>query len=163
VLTEGALGELRALEGLKARYCRTLDTKDWKAFRAVFADDFVSDTTASGGPLIEGADEFVSFVSRTLARCVTVHHVQQPELELTSSVTAHGIWAMQDVVRLFPGLTMHGFGHYVETYEKVDGQWRIKSSKLTRLREHIQTPLLTLFISDRIRRSLQRAARHRTG
>jgi hypothetical protein len=28
---------------------------------------------------------------------------------------------------------MHGFGHYHETYEKADGQWRITSSTLTRL------------------------------
>jgi hypothetical protein len=28
---------------------------------------------------------------------------------------------------------MRGYGHYHETYEKVDGHWRIKSSTLTRL------------------------------
>jgi hypothetical protein len=156
------LRELRALEALKARYCRTLDTKDWAGFRAVFAAGFVGDTSGSGGPVIRGADEFVAFVRRALDRCVTVHHVQQPELELDSPASAHGVWAMQDVVRLVPGLTMQGFGHYTETYEKVDGQWRIASSTLTRLREDVRTPFATVFVSDRVRRGLQRAARRRT-
>jgi hypothetical protein len=147
---------IRALERLKARYCRTLDTKDWDGFRDLFTDDFVSDTTASGGPLIHGADAFVSYLRKTLDRCVTVHQVQQPELDLTSATTAHGVWAMQDVVRLRRGLTLHGYGHYTETYEKTDGQWRITSSTLTRLHMQIATPILTFYVSDRIRRALQR-------
>lgn len=148
---------IRAIEELKAAYCRTLDTKQWEDFRALFTDDFVSDTSESGGLVIEGADAFVSFVRRTLGRAVTVHQVQQPEIEVASSETASGIWAMQDVVRFIPGVTLHGFGHYHETYVKREGQWRIASSKLTRLREEIRTPLFTLFVSNRLRRLLQRA------
>jgi hypothetical protein len=29
---------------------------------------------------------------------------------------------------------MHGYGHYEETYERLAEGWRIKSTKLTRLR-----------------------------
>ena len=29
---------------------------------------------------------------------------------------------------------MHGYGHYHETYEKLDGRWLIKTIALTRLR-----------------------------
>jgi len=153
--------DLRELERLKARYCRLLDAKDWAQFRELFTPDFVSDTTASGGVVVEGADAFVAFVRRALAKAVTVHQVQQPEIEVTSAATATGIWAMQDVVRFMPGVTMHGFGHYHETYEKVDGRWLIKTSKLTRLREEIRTPLFTMFVSDRFRRYLQRSAGRR--
>jgi hypothetical protein len=153
--------DVRALEQLKARYCRTLDTKDWSGFRAVFTDDFRSDTSESGGMVIEGAAAFVDFVSRTLAKAVTVHQVQQPELELTSPTTATGVWAMPDVVRFAPGVTLHGFGHYYETYEQADGLWRIKSSKLTRLREEIRTPVFSVFVTDRLRRRMQRAATRR--
>lgn len=155
--------DVRALEQLKARYCRTLDTKDWSAFREVFADDFVSDTSQAGGTVIEGADRFVAFVHATLAKAVTVHQVQQPELEVLSATSAEGVWAMQDVVRFAPGLTLHGFGHYHETYSKVDGSWRIASSKLTRLREEIRTPLFAVFVSDRLRRRLRRLAADRVG
>jgi hypothetical protein len=155
------MAEVVEIEGLKARYCRSLDTKDWSSFRDLFTDDFVSDTTASGGPRIVGADAFVEFVSSTLATAVTVHQVQQPEIELTSPSTARGVWAMQDLVRFAPGLTMHGFGHYHETYERADGCWRIASSELTRLREEIRTPFFSVFVSDRIRALLQRAAQRR--
>jgi hypothetical protein len=34
---------------------------------------------------------------------------------------------------------MHGYGHYHETYEKVDGRWLIASTTLTRLRTDVQT------------------------
>jgi hypothetical protein len=147
----------RALERLKARYCRTLDLKDWASFRDCFTDDFVGDTSAAGGSVIEGADDFVDFVRRMLGKAVTVHQVQQPELDLTSATSATGIWAMQDIVRFWPGITLHGFGHYLETYEKAGGEWRIKSSRLTRLREEIRTPVLTIFMSDRLRRLAQRS------
>jgi hypothetical protein len=56
---------------------------------------------------------------------------------------------------------MHGYGHYHETYEKVDGRWRIKSSKLTRLREDIVTPLFSVHVSDRLRSLLAMAVRSR--
>jgi hypothetical protein len=121
----------------------------------------VSDTSESGGVVIEGADAFVAFVRDALSRAVTVHQVQQPELELTSATTARGVWAMQDVVRFAPGITMHGFGHYLETYVKTGDAWRLKSSKLTRLREEIRTPFVTLFVSERLRRRLQRLAARR--
>lgn len=148
------LADLRAIEALKSRYCRALDTKDWTGFRALFTDDFVSDTRESGGIVTHGADEFVAFVRTALGGCVTVHHVQQPEIELSSAVAAHGIWAMQDVVRVLPGLTLHGFGHYLETYEKTGGEWRIKTSRLTRLREEIRTPVCTFFVSGLLKRGL---------
>jgi hypothetical protein len=154
----GHRDDLDALERLKARYCRTLDLKDWPAFRDVFTDDFVSDTSEAGGRVIKGADDFVGYVRTMLARAVTVHQVQQPEIDITSATAAAGTWAMLDVVRFRPGVSMHGFGHYVETYEKVDGVWRIKTSKLTRLREEIRTPFITLYVSDRLRRGMQRMA-----
>jgi hypothetical protein len=131
------LWEIESIKQLKARYCRYLDTKDWAAWRTIFADDFVSDTAESGGRVIVGADEFVTYIRKTLGKPSqpTVHQVHAPEIELVSETTARGVWALQDVVRLAPGVNLNGYGHYHETYEKIDGQWRIKSSKLTRLRE----------------------------
>ena len=140
--------ELKQLEYLKARYCRFLDCKDWGAWRSLFADDFYSDTTASGGPKIHGADEFVSFVKKTLKPQYrkTVHQVHTPELTFTSETHATGIWALEDFVRFLPGLSLRGYGHYHETYEKVEGQWLIKTSRLTRLRGDIHTPVFSFSI-----------------
>ena len=41
---------------------------------------------------------------------------------------------MEDMLRWPDGTELHGYGHYHEVYEKVDGAWRIRSSTLTRLR-----------------------------
>ena len=158
------LAEIEALKQLKARYCRLLDTKDWTGWREIFADDFVSDTAGAGGMVITGADAFVAFVRKTLGRSSrpTAHQVHTPEITLTSATTATGIWALQDVVRFAPGVTMVGYGHYHETYVKTDGQWRITTSTLTRLREDVVTPLFSVYISDRIRDAAVRAGRRLT-
>lgn len=153
------LVEIEAIKGLKARYCRYLDTKDWAAWRGIFADDFLSDTSEAGGKVIEGADEFVAFTRKSLRNQATVHQVHAPEIELTSATTARGVWALEDVVRLGPGVNLRGYGHYQEIYEKTDGQWRIKSSKLTRLREDIFNGLVAVYISDRIRKLILMVSR----
>ncbi|HZU48747.1 MAG TPA: nuclear transport factor 2 family protein [Mycobacterium sp.] len=156
-----ALLEIESIKQLKARYCRYLDTKDWQAWRTIFTDDFVSDTAQAGGKVIAGADEFVAFIRTTLGKPSqpTVHQVHAPEIKLTSPTTAHGVWALHDVVRLAPGLNLNGYGHYHETYVKIDGQWRIKTSKLTRLRTDIFNPIFSLRISDRLQTAGARLAR----
>src|SRR5579862_5697254 len=111
-----------------------MDTKDWAAMRAVFTDDVVIDTTDSGGGLVAGADEFIEFLRATIGEAVTVHHGHTPEIELTSASTATGVWAMADVIEWPDGTELHGYGHYHEAYEKFGDDWRIRSSKLTRLR-----------------------------
>jgi len=138
---------------LKARYCRLLETKDWDAC-GLFTEDFVSDTSEAAGKFIEGADKFVAFVRGRLGKSsqVTAHQVHNPEIELTSATTATGIWALEDVVRINMLINVNGRGHYHETYEKIDGRWYIKSSKLTRLREDIFNGLFSLFINRRGKR-----------
>jgi uncharacterized protein (TIGR02246 family) len=127
------LDEVEQLKQLKARYFRTMDTKDWKAMREVFADDVVMDTTASGGSLITGADDFMAFLEPTLRDAITIHHGHMPEIDVISPSAARGIWALQDIIIWPHGNRMHGYGHYHETYEKIEGHWQIKSSTLTRL------------------------------
>ena len=101
--------------------------------RLVFADDAVIDTTASGGRVVEGADEFMTFLRETLADVVTVHHGHMPEITITSPSTASAVWALQDMLIWPDGSRMHGYGHYHDTYEKIDGTWLIRSSTLSRL------------------------------
>jgi hypothetical protein len=151
--------EIEAIKQLKARYCRLLDTKDWDGWRRLFADDFLSDTSEAGGKVITGADEFVAFTRASLRDQPTVHQVHAPEIELTSPTTARGTWALEDVVRFAPGVNLRGYGHYAETYEKVDGRWLFTSSTLTRLREDVGNGVVSLFISDRMRRAIGRLSR----
>jgi uncharacterized protein (TIGR02246 family) len=128
------LDEVEQVKRLKARYFRTMDTKDWKGMRAVFTNDVVMDTSQSGGNVITGADAFLEYLEPVLQDAATVHHGHMPEIDITSPTTAVGIWALQDTIVKADGSRMQGYGHYHETYEKLDGQWLIKSSTLTRLR-----------------------------
>jgi hypothetical protein len=126
--------DVEAIKQLKGRYFRTLDTKDWAGLRQVFTDDVVVDTTASGGAVVSGAEEFLPYLREVIGDVVTVHHGHTPEIELTSATTATGVWAMEDMLRWPNGQEMHGYGHYHETYEKAGGAWSIKTLTLTRLR-----------------------------
>lgn len=80
-----------------------------------------------------GGDAFMAWLQNVLGDAVTVHHGHMPEIALTSATTAMGIWALHDIVTWGNGMRIEGAGHYHETYEKTEGEWRIKSSKLTRL------------------------------
>lgn len=86
-----------------------------------------------------GRAAIVDLVRTSLADCVSVHHGHCPEIELTSETTATGIWAMEDMLRWNElteraNQTLHGYGHCVETYERLAGRWLIRTSTLRRLR-----------------------------
>jgi uncharacterized protein (TIGR02246 family) len=134
------MDDLEAIRRLKARYFRTMDTKDWDGMRQVFTDDVVMDTTDAGGAVVSGADAFMAFLREMLDGAVTVHQGHMPEIDLTSETTATGIWALNDIVMWPNGVRLDGYGHYHETYEKTAGRWRIKSSKLTRLHTDFVMP-----------------------
>ncbi|OSC39953.1 nuclear transport factor 2 family protein [Mycobacterium decipiens] len=142
------LCEIEAIKQLKARYCPTPGHQ--AVGRLLFTDGFVSDTSQSGGKLIRGADEFVSYVRNALGTQPTVHQVHALEIALTSATTAIGVWALEDVVRVAPAVNLNGRGHYHETYEKIDGRWLIKTSRLTRLREDVFNPLFSVRISPQL-------------
>ena len=132
------------IKRLKAKYFRCLDTKNWDGFASVFAPDAVMDMssemrdqTTQGTGITHGNTAIAEFVKGAVDVVTTVHHGHTPEIELTSATTATGIWAMEDKLRWpegYPILAMHGYGHYHETYERIDGEWRIKTLRLSRLR-----------------------------
>jgi hypothetical protein len=135
---------IEAIKRLKASYFRCMDTKDWDGFAQVFASDAVMDMSSEmrdgkteGTGITTGNRAIAAFVRAAVDAVQTVHHGHMPEIELTSPTTATGIWAMEDKLRWPAGgpiQTLHGYGHYHETYESVDGRWRIKTITLTRLR-----------------------------
>ena|SRR6516225_10220662 len=131
------------IKQLKARYFRCMDTKDWAGFEQVFAADAVMDMSSemrdqtTRGGITRGAAQIAAMVRTVVGPVVTVHHGHMPEIEITSPTTARGVWAMEDKLRWpegSPVRTMHGYGHYHETYERTDDGWRIKTITLTRLR-----------------------------
>ncbi|MDN3021367.1 nuclear transport factor 2 family protein [Streptomyces sp. S.PB5] len=135
------LAAVQEVKQLKARYFRSIDTKNWDLLREQLADDVVVDTTGSMGPKITGADKFIRFLKMTIGPATTAHHGHMPEIEVTSPTTAKGVWAMQDLLLFLDTVKVNGYGHYHETYSLVDGRWVISTSKLTRV---YMDPLLSL-------------------
>jgi SnoaL-like protein len=152
---------IESIKLLKAQYCRLLDAKDWAGWRELFSDDFVSDISGGGGPVLADANDFVAYTRRAIGKPsqLTVHQVHNPEIVIESETAAHGVWALNDVVRMVPAVTLKGYGHYHERYAKYEGAWRITSLKLTRLREDVATPVLTFCNAKRLRAAAMAVAR----
>lgn len=140
---------------VKARYFRCMDQRDWDCYEACFTDDCEFDVSLadivpeigtipdhSAGASIDGwvqhgAKAIRKFVSELLVGIRTVHHGHMAEIEIESPTRATAIFAMEDLLDYPPGYPqshVRGHGHYYETYEKVDSQWKIRSLRLTRLR-----------------------------
>jgi anti-sigma factor ChrR (cupin superfamily) len=132
---------------LMARRIRAMDSKDWALYDTCHAADATLDSFGTlpdrhkpAGSVARGKDEILAMIRKVVdgaVKLTTVHHAHMPEIEITSPTTAKGIWAMEDLLWWRNGdATEHlrGFGHYHETYEKIAGEWLIKSRVLTRLR-----------------------------
>jgi hypothetical protein len=136
-----AIEEIRRL---KARYFRYIDLQDWESFAKLFTPDAVMDMRegmperAASDSLVQGPENITAFARETVTKVRhTVHHGFMPEIELLSATTARAIWAMSDRLRRVPGMgdlvVFTGFGHYHDTYERIEGVWLIKRIHLSRL------------------------------
>lgn len=141
---EARIARLEAIEEirrLKARYFRCVDLREWDEFATLFAEDFVPDFGEStSGPV--DRTTFVAAVENHFRSGISVHHGHEPEIEILDDTTARGLWPMYDLVESPPdsGYRNHtGWGHYAETYRKVDGRWLIASTRLTRIK-YVELP-----------------------
>lgn len=139
------LAAIEAIKQLKARYFRCLDMRDWAGYAATFAadgtltvDSLKRDELGNvmGSRTATGSGAIVDWVSGVLAGATTIHHGHMPEITIETPERASGIWAMVDRV-IWPDRWLRGWGHYHETYRKSGGEWRISSSRLTRLHVEI--------------------------
>jgi hypothetical protein len=138
--------DIEAIKQLKARYFRTMDTKDWDGLAAVFTEDVEIDVTGEGGGVTHSVADYLPFLRTSIEDVITVHHGHMPEIEFTSPTTAKGVWALEDQLWWPEGgplRHMHGFGHYHETYEKTEAGWRITSMTITRLHRLVDPPTPT--------------------
>ncbi|MDB5430254.1 MAG: nuclear transport factor 2 family protein [Caulobacter sp.] len=143
---------IEAIKTLFARRVRAMDQKDWVLYDTLHAPHAVlksfspdqaglAPLGSHGGQLAAVGKAAILEAIRTLldgeVKVTTVHHAHTPEIEITSDTTATGIWAMEDMLWWDDdGETQfaHGYGHYYETYEKIDGTWLIASRTIRRLR-----------------------------
>jgi hypothetical protein len=146
---------LLAIEEIKALFAkriRTMDTKDWAEYDTCHAPNATLDSFGTlperhkpAGAVARGKDQILAMIKKVVdgkVKLTTVHHAHTPEIEITSSATATGVWAMEDLLWWQNGDVLehlHGWGHYHETYSKIGGRWFIQSRMLSRLRVD-QTP-----------------------
>ena len=125
----------------KAKYCRYLDTKQYDNWEKLFRVDAKVTFYKPDGTVMRAYDNVEKFFADTrdfFATTVTVHQIHNSEIELKSNAEASAIWAMEDWHRYTPtperpAKSMHGYGHYYETWKLVDGEWVIASWELRRL------------------------------
>lgn len=136
---------IEEIKQLKARYWRAIDTKEFDLLRTVFAPDAWFDSSESvrdpvrGTPpeftepdTVHGMEEIVAYISEAVATGQSSHQGHTPEIEIDSDTTARGIMPFEDFI-LMDELKFKGYGYYHETYERIDGAWRIKTSTIKRL------------------------------
>ena len=130
------LKDIEDIKRLKSLYFECVDTQDWARWAdEVLAEDFYFDSEAG---ILEGRDEVVAHIAKTLQGGQTVHHGHMPNIRITGPDSAAGVWAMNDYVTL-PGVdgsqyVIRGYGHYREVYVRTSRGWRINSSVMSRLR-----------------------------
>jgi hypothetical protein len=143
-----AVEEIRQLE---ARYARYADEKRWADLAGLFtADGTFTPLDADGKPLavMSGRQEIADSLTAVTAGATPIHMLLTSEIEILSPTTAHGIWAMADLIfrdddppahpeatgNVPPFKTMRGWGHYHVDYVKVDGAWYFSTRVQTRTR-----------------------------
>ncbi|MGH3246188.1 MAG: nuclear transport factor 2 family protein [Trebonia sp.] len=143
------LAAIEEIKQVKARYFRGVDTGDGNLVRSILAEDCVLDYRGGCTDPATGKD-YVPATNAVLrgreawpagtqvnTGMVSVHHGYNCEIEITSDTTATAIWSMTDRLHFPPGgqfSVMTGYGHYHETYEKAGGAWKLKTTRLTRIR-----------------------------
>lgn len=68
-----------------------------------------------------------------ISQIQALHQLSLPEITLTGDRTASGIWALHDYL-VAPHCIFRGWGHYHDEYVMIDGNWKIQSSLVTRMR-----------------------------
>ncbi len=142
------LAAIEAIRILKSKYWLGVDTVDGELVRSILHPDCVLDCMGCCTDPASGVDHMpqMNIVMRGREswqtgnlehpRLITVHHGHQHAIEVTSQTTANGVWAFTDRFFMPPGSPfsrLTGYGHYHDTYEKLDGEWLLKTMRFTRL------------------------------
>lgn len=117
-----ATDDIRAIEDLKYRYVRFLDTKDWESFADCLTPDVTSDYN---GLEFSDRNTLVEYMRTNLADILTMHQVHHPELDVDGD-NATGRWYLYDKV-LVPAYDyyLEGAAFYEDRYVRTADGWKI--------------------------------------
>ena len=137
----GQHDEMEAIRQLKYRYFRLVDTANW----AELADCFIDSATVryvGGSYCVErsGRAAILEYLASAIhAKCISVHQGGHPEIRLTSSTTATGIWYQNDwFLDLRSNTKLSGACLYNDRYVKQGGHWKIEHTGYERLYEIVE-------------------------
>lgn len=124
-MTLDDLVAIEAIRRLKARYCRTVDAKDWTALAELFTADA---QLQKGEHVLDGRDAIIAAMAATLASVPTAHAAHTPVIDMVDATHARGNWGAI-YCRVGDPPT---YGIYDEEYTRGgDGEWRISRTELT--------------------------------
>ena len=129
-----ALEDIEAIKKLKAKYLRCCDLRLPKEMAECFAEHCVVDYDKVGVFRDRGA--FIAVFEELGCRdgLIDLHHAHNPEIELTSETSATGLWELYfHTVDVDAQVARQLGGYYEDEYVKLDGAWRIQSTKFITL------------------------------
>jgi hypothetical protein len=135
------------LRRLMARYVYSADRQRWPELTALFTPDGTFTPHNVDGSVLRrmtGREEIAASIAASVGPgAVVIHHLFSDEIDVDSAASAHGVFAMEDLISR-PASTdesgraqftsMHGYGHYRPRFTKADGRWYISELVQTRLR-----------------------------
>lgn len=149
----GTIDKLAASEEirrLKARYFRGVDGGDARLVREVLAPDCVLDyrgccTDPRSGHdyfpamnmVMEGREAWPDSGGLGAMGIVSVHQSHDCDIEFSSVTAARAIFSMTDRLYMPAGSDyslMLGFGYYHETYRLIEGEWKLATLRIERIR-----------------------------
>ena len=137
------LEDIERIKQLKYRYCRCIDMANLEELKELFTED--ASVRYEGGSYLfeaQGRDKIIESLGYAFhAEAIAMHHVNHPEIEVTSPTEATGTWYLKDwFLDLRNKIITDGSALYRDTYVKQDGQWKIKRATYSRIFE-IVTPV----------------------
>lgn len=135
------LEDIRAIETLKYRYFRCIDTANLTELRELLHPELETDLRGGDYSVaLNGADRFIDFIRAALhSRIVALHQGHHPEIDLLSETEARGRWYLWDDFRdLAAGTRMYGSAIYDDRYVKENGRWLIRETGYVRVFEAVE-------------------------
>lgn len=135
------LQAIEAIKRLKYEYCEAIDTCDAALLASIFTEDVAIDY--HGGSYrfqAEGRDNVVKALEKAFhPEFVASHAVTMPIIDVHGDGTADGRWRLIDYAMNLRenNLVTIGSAVYRDKYTLVDGAWKIRAARYTRIYERV--------------------------
>lgn len=131
--------DTEAIKTLKYSYIRHMTLSKWDSMEELLTED-VETSYADGKYVFSNRSELMDFLrasnDKNSGNAVAYWQVGMPEILLTSETTATGIWSMYHFyLNKADDQQLEMFCYYSDSYEKVDGEWKIAKTAYKQVME----------------------------